>query len=459
MEFNMTKVKVGKIVTGKVFHVTNDMAYVDIQAFADGIIYKEGLSLDNSVTSCKDVLQEGQELTFKINKIDHENQTILLSRRDMLQQEKRAQFDEKAETDRLTVQVKKVTKGGLVCAHEGIEMFMPLSHIDVERINPDDFKGKTLEAVVIENNENKIVISRKFVQQADQRKAKKEALDAIELDAVLPGTITKVMPYGAFVSLGPVEGLLHVSEMSHERINNPNDLFKAGDTFDVKVIKKEKGKLSLSKKALLPTPWEQFSEDHKVGEEIEGTIVRKMKTAMLLEVSSGVVGILNNKDYSWDPRENLAGEVAVGDKINVKILSMDPKRRRMSLSKKHLSYNPWADVSVKKGEEVSGTVVELQSGGALVQVQNVNGYLPIGEISSERINQVSDVLKVDQVINAVVLDVDKREWKLKLSMKALQEKKERDMFAKYKETEEDVKAQTLGDLFKDKFDELKEDDE
>lgn len=458
MEFNMTKVKVGKVVTGKVFHVTEDLAYVDIQAFADGIIYKEGLSLDNSVTSCKDILKEGEELAFKITKIDHENQRILLSRRQMLQQEKRKEFDQKADNERITVDVKKVTRGGLVCSHEGIEMFMPLSHIDVEHIDPNDFKGKSLECIVIENTDKKIIVSRKFVLQADARKAKKEAFDAIEVGQTYDGKVMKIMPYGAFVSLGEVEGLLHISELSHHRVKSPNDVVSEGETIQVKVIKKEKGKLSLSMKALLPTPWEKFKDEHKIGDEVEGEIVRKMKNAMLLEVAPDVVGIINNKDYSWNPQENLAGEVEVGDTINVKILSMDVKRRRMSLSKKHLTYNPWADVSVKKGEEVSGTVVELQTNGALVQVQNVNAFLPISEISSERINQISDVLKVEQVINALVLDVDKRNWNMKISMKALQEKKEREMFAKYKETENDVKAQTLGDLFKDKFDELKDEE-
>ena len=454
----MKKVKVGLEVTGKVFHVTDDLAYVDIQAFADGIIYKEGLSLDTTVQSCKDVLKEGDELTFKITKIDYENQSILLSRRDSLRQEKRAEFDEMAENERITVQVKKVTKGGLVCDHDGIEMFMPLSHIDINRINADDYKGKTLECIVIENTDRKIIVSRKVVQQADERKEKKDAYDAIAVDGVYEGTITKVMPYGAFVSLGELEGLLHVSEIDHKRINNPADVLTEGATIEVKVIKKEKGKLSLSKKALLPTPWQQFGKDFKVGDEIEGTVVRKMKNAMLLEVADGVVGIINHKDYSWNPQENLAGEVQVGDKFNVKILSLDLKRRRMSLSKKHLDYNPWADVSVKKGEEISGTVVELQSGGALVQVQNVNAFLPISEITTERVERVADVLKLDQVINALVLDVDKREWNMKLSMKALQVKKEREMFEKYKETEEDVKAQTLGELFADKFEELKEDE-
>lgn len=459
MEFKMTNVRVGKFVTGTVFHVTDDLCYVDIKAFADGVIYKEGFSLGSTISSCKEVVKEGDELEFKITKIDHENQRILLSRKDMLKSEKRKKFDEDTKDQkRISGKVTKVTRGGLLLRHEGIEMFMPNSHIDVSFVNPEDFKGQTLDCVVIENSDRKVVVSRKVLQQEDMKKAKQEAFENLEVGSVVEGTIQNVLDFGGFVELGGIQGLLHVSEISHHRINSAKDVLKTGDKVTVKVLKKEKGKVSLSLKALQKTPWDTFAENNKVGDEVTGKVVRKMKSAMLLEVEQDVVGIINSKDYSWNPHENLAGMVEVGDEVTVKILSMDVKKRRMSLSKKHLEYNPWADVSVKKGEEISGTVVDLQTNGALVQVQNVNAFLPISEISSERINQLSDVLKVEQVINAVVLDVDKENWRMKLSIKALKEQKEREMFAKYKETETEVKAQTLGDLFKDKFDELKDDE-
>jgi small subunit ribosomal protein S1 len=457
MEFEMTKVRVGKIVTGKVFHVADDYAYVDIQAFAEGIIYKEGLSLDGSLKSCKDVLKEGDELTFKITRIDHESQQILLTRRDMLREEKRAEFAQKAEHERIKVKVKKVTKGGLVCMYDGIEMFMPLSHIDVKRVNAQDFKGKTLECIVLESSERRIIVSRKVLLQEDERKAKEEAYEGIEVGKSYKGTVTSVLPYGAFVSFGNIEGLLHVSEISHHRVNDPNEVLKKGEEVEVKVIKKDGGKLSLSMKALLSTPWELFLEEHKVGDEVEGVIVRKMKDAMLIEVAKGVVGRLSSKDYSWDPNEHFAGSVEVSDTVKVKILSFDKKRRRMTLSRKHLFYNPWADVTVKKGETVSGTVVELKEKGAVVQVGNVQAFLPINEISTERIEKVADALKVEQVINALVLEVDKRKWNMKLSIKALQQKKERELFEQYKQEEQQATKQTLGELFKEKFAELKED--
>jgi small subunit ribosomal protein S1 len=263
------------------------------------------------------------------------------------------------------------------------------------------------------------------------------------------------MKFGAFVQLNKIQGLVHVSELSHHRITNVEDVVTLGQEIEVKVISKKNGKIGLSMKALQKTPWEIYAETHKPGDEVQGKIVRKMATGMLVEVAKDVVGIINKKDYSWDPKENLAGEVEVGSELNLKILSMEAKKRRMSLSKKHLEYNPWKDVTVKVGEEVSGTVEELQSRGALVKVQGVKAFLPIGEIKEERVNEIAQVLKVEDVIKAVVTKLDKEDWNMVISIKQLEETKQRAEFEDYLETEESVSNPTLGDLFKDELEKFK----
>jgi small subunit ribosomal protein S1 len=456
MEFKMNNVKVGRVVEGTVFQVSDDVCYVDLGTFADGKIYKNGLSL-TAIESCKEVVKEGEVLTFKVTKIDHENQSILLSRLDMLRNERAQQFNEEIKnSERFDAKVKKATRGGLVLDYKGIEVFMPMSHIDTKRVeNAQEFVGQTMTVKVLEQDERRTVVSRRLVLNEDYKAAKKAEFEALEVGQKLEGTVTKVLDFGAFVKVGANEGLLHRSQISHYRFKNVSDVVKEGDKLTVEVISKEKNKLGLSVKSMEKTPWETFSENNKVGDEVTATVVRKMATGMLLEVEKEVVGIINSKDYSWNPRENLAGEVEVGSSFNVKILSMDVPKKRMSLSKKHLDYNPWADVTVRVNEEVSGTVEDIQSNGALVKVQGVKAFLPIAEISEDRVNQVSDVLKVDDVINALVLDVDARNWKMKLSIKGLAERKERAIFENYKKTEEKVTKQTLGDLFADKFDQFK----
>jgi len=457
MEFKMNNVKVGKIVEETVFHVTDDVCYVDIQAFADGVIYKEGLGFNKTIESCKEVVKEGDVLKFKVNKIDHDNQRILLSRIDMLKEQQRESFDEETKGKaRIEAKVYKVDRAGLRLRYKGVDIFMPFSQVDTKRTeNGEEYLNKTLTCVIIENSDRRVIASRRVVLEEDYKVAKRDEFAALEIGQQFDGVVTKVLDFGAFVRIGKNEGLLHRSQISHHRVNNANDVIKENDKVKVQVISKEKNKLGLSIKVMQKSPWEIFSENNKVGDEVKGIIVRKMATGMLVEIEKGVAGILNSKDYSWNPRENLAGNVEVGDELTLKILSIDLAKKRMSLSKKHLDYNPWNDVSVRVGEEVSGTVEEIQSRGALVKVQGVKGFLPIAEISSERVNEVSDALKVDDVINAVILELDKREWRMKLSMKALVEQKERAIFAKYKEEEKAVKKQTLGDLFKDKFDEFK----
>jgi small subunit ribosomal protein S1 len=455
MEFKMTKVRVGQVVEGTVFHVTDDVCYVDIQAFAEGVIYKEGLSLDKNVHSCHELVKEGDKLEFKVTKIDYEDQRILLSRLEMLRKANEQKVAEEIrETERLTARVTKVTKGGLILKYKNVEMFMPLSHIDVKHVNPDEFKGQELTCKVIEQDDRRIVVSRKLVLNEDYKAAKALEFESLKEGEVYEGVVTKILDFGAFVRIGKNEGLLHKSEISHYRFKKVSDVLTEGQEVTVKLINKEGKKLGLSIKALSKAPWVLFEETHKVGDEVEGTIVKKMANGMLVEVEREVAGMLMEKDYSWNPQENLAGNVEVGDKLTLKILSMEPKKGRMGLSRKHLEYNPWQDVTVKVGDEVSGTVTALQEKGALVEVQGVNAFLPISEVSSDHINEIKEVLKLEQVVNAVVLELDKRNWHLKISIKQLKEQKEREIFEKYKEDEK-MEKQTLGDLFKDKFNEFK----
>jgi ribosomal protein S1 len=455
MEFNMKKVRVGQVVEGTVFMVTDDSVHLDFGAYAEGVIYKKGMAIEE-IKSCKDLVKEGDLLVAKITKIDDENQQILLSRREILFDEKRQSFAKEAmSADTFKAKVKLVTRGGLVLDYNGVECFLPASHIDFKKVDMEDFKGKTLEVTILEQKDRKIVVSRKKVIDMKRKQARKEAFETVNVGDKVEGKVVKLMDFGAFVELGEIQGLVHKSQISHHRTDKVSDVLTEGQTIEVEVISKDKGKIGLSMKSLQETPWDIFEKNHKVGDEVTGKIVRKMANAMLVELERDVIGIINKNDYSWDPHDNLAGEVEVGNALTTKILSMDVKNRKMSLSKKHLDYNPWKDVSVTVGEEISGTVVELQSRGALVKVQGVNAFLPIGEIQSERVQEVAQVLKLEQIINAVVTDVDKQMWKMTISIKQMVEGKERAEFEQYLKTEKEVSNSTLGDLFKEKLEEFK----
>ena len=456
MDFEMKKVKVGMVVEGKVFYVTDESVYVDLKAFSEGVIHKKALTLDE-INSCKDIVKEGDMITAKIRRIDRDDpQQILLSRIDILRDEKRNKYgDLVGKNERIKVKVKLITKGGLVVVHDGVEMFMPLSQIDTKRVEAADFENKTLECTIIETGYRKIIVSRRRLLEEDLRIQKEEEFKTFKIGQVLEGKVVRVVDFGAFVSIGVTEGLVHISQISHHQVTKVSDVLSVGDTVKVEIIRLDKKRVGLSIKKLLKTPWQLYAEEHKVGDKITGKIVRKMAKGMLVEVARDVVGLISSNDYSWDPKTNLAGEVEVGSELELQIISINPENRKMGLSKKHLSYNPWNDVTVKNGEEVSGIVEEIQARGAIVKIQGVKAYLPIGEISAERVDKVSDVLKFEEVIKVLVLEVDKKEWKMVVSIKQLLDEKQKKEFAEYLKTEEKAQKTTIGDLFGDKLKDLK----
>ncbi len=458
METKFAKVEPGNIITGVVDEVKKNEVIVHIDYAYSGRIYLNELT-KKPVESCEEIVNVGDKIEVVVKKVDDDKGFVWLSRIPI--EEKQAfdnlqnYFDNDTTFD---AKVLKTTKGGLILSAEGYDrIFMPLSEISVEFVsNLDVYVNQVLPVRVIEIKRNRVVVSHKQVMRDQIKEEKKAELEEITVGDVIEGKVSKIVPYGAFVRFGQVEGLLHISEISHHNVKNVEDVLKEGQTVEVKVIDAKKDKRSLSMKALEKTPWEKFAEDHKVGEEITGKVVKKMQFGMLLEVEKDVVGMINKFDYSWNPRINLAGEVEVGDEIEVKILNIDVKNRKMALSKKHLEYNPWEDLKVKVGDEVSGVVKELQDRGALVEVNGVNAFMPIGEISEKHITNVSEALSEEDVVNGIVLKFDKRQWQMVISKKAYDDKQERNEYKKHLRSEnKEDQTQTLGDLFADKLKEFK----
>ncbi|MDD4069315.1 MAG: S1 RNA-binding domain-containing protein [Candidatus Izemoplasmatales bacterium] len=456
-ENKMYTPKVGDIVTGTVVKVNKEEVLVDINYACEGVIYKDYLTL-GKLNSAEDILKEGDKIEVKVTqfKKGDESDSLLLSRIDILRNELRAEVRNQLEEGKdFDFKVKKSVKGGLVLDHQGIEAFLPESLIFLqgENENKDDLVGKTIKARIIEiskdRNREKIVVNRKQLVYEELKAAEKKEVENLNVDDIVKVRIERLTDFGAFAKISNhIDGLIHISEVSHYHVKNIDEYLTVGDEVDAKIIKIKGKKISLSLKALQPTPWDNFLTKYKVGDKVQAKVVRKMQYGMLLEVEKEVVGLLNRFDYSWNPQENLAGEVEVGSMLEVEITSIDKKKKQFNLSKKHLEYNPWADLKLKKGELISATVLRTEEKGAVVGVEEVEGFLPIGEISVERINRVEDVLKVDEIITVEVLDFFPKEWKLVVSMKSVQEKKNR---AEYEtQLKENVSSnQSLADLFKE----------
>ncbi|XMB72363.1 S1 RNA-binding domain-containing protein [Mycoplasmatota bacterium WC30] len=448
--------KVGDVVTGTVVNVTDSEVLVDVGYTCEGVIYKQHITTEK-IGSLKDILKIDDQLKVKVTQFRQGDETdsLLLSRLDILRKEKQDKFRNELEVDKdVTFKVKKSVKGGLLLDYNGVEAFLPESLISLKNdtSDKDSLVGKTVEARIIEimkkGRFERIIVNRKQLQYEAVKAAEKAEFDSINVDDVIIGKVKRITDFGAFVSIGEVtEGLVHISEISHYRVKKVEDYLEVGQDLEVKVIKIKGKRISLSAKVLLETPWDLFVAKYNVGDKVEATVVRKMQYGILLEVEKEIVGLLNRFDYSWNPDENLAGTLEVGDKIEVKITSINTSKKQFSLSKKHLSYNPWADLKFKKGELVSAQVLRLEDKGAILEVEGVEAFLPIGECSVEHIQRVDEVVKVDQVVTAQIIEFYPKNWKMTLSLKSVQEKKNRVEYDK--NLSENVSSdQSLADLFK-----------
>ncbi len=449
--------KVGDVVTGTVVSVNDSEVLVDVGYTCEGVIYKQHVTSEK-IDSLKEILSVGDEITVKITQFRQgdDSDSLLLSRLDILKQEKQDKYRSDLEIDSdITFKVKKSVKGGLVLDYHGIDAFLPDSLISLkgDEQAKQELVGQKVTARVIEiiqkGRFERIIVNRKQLQYEELKTAEKAEFENIQVNDILKGTVVRLTTYGAFVKIGEfTEGLVHISEVSHYHVKEIEEYLEIGQEVEVKVIKIKGKRISLSMAALLETPWSNFLKNHKVGDQVTAKVVRKMQYGMLMEVEKEVIGLLNRFDYSWNQDENLAGTVEVGDTMEVKITSINKEKQQFALSKKHLEYNPWADLKFKRGEQVSAQVIRIEEKGAVLEVEGVEAYMPIQEMSMERTNRVEDVLKLEQVVTAEILDFNPKKWSMILSLKSIQYKKSREAYDQ--QLSENVSgSQSLADLFKD----------
>lgn len=245
----------------------------------------------------------------------------------------------------VTVKVTKDVKGGLSVDYNGVRGFIPASMIDTYFVkDTKKFVGEEIEAKIIEVNasENRFILSRRAVVEAEAIEMRKEAFAQLQEGDIVEGTVSRVTNFGAFVDLGGIDGLVHVSELSHSRIKRPSDAVKPGDVVNVKILKldPEAGRLSLSLKATQPGPWEQVEEKAPVGSTVEGTVKRLTDFGAFVELYPGVEGLVHVSQISWERVENPKDVLKVGQVVNVKVLDVKPAEERISLSIKALEEAP-----------------------------------------------------------------------------------------------------------------------
>lgn len=334
-------------------------------------------------------------------------------------------FDEKRPISGL---VTAVIKGGL-SVDVGMRAFMPASRSGARDVpEMQTLVGQEIPCRIIKLDTGKedIVVDRRIVLEEERAKAKEAKLSGLEAGMVVHGTVRSLLDYGAFIDIGGVDGMLHVADISHGRVNKPSDALTVGQQLDVKVLKVDpaKKRISLGLKQLQPDPWSTVAERYHTGDRVKGTVARTTDFGAFVELEPGLDGLVHLSEMSWSKKIRKPSDLLkAGDNVEVVVLSVNPADKRISLGLKQALGDPWDEVEKKYpiGSVVEGPVTQLKQFGAFVQVtENVEGMIHVGDIvNDKRINHPQDELKVGQIVRAVVLENDREKRRLRLGLKQL----------------------------------------
>ena len=415
----------GETVSGKVVRVSEQGVMIDFGYKSEGVVPLEEFTSSKG----ESIVSQGDEVEVVIKHMGGDRPPTLSysdakSRRSW-------DFIEQAFQDEavITGVIKDKTKGGLKVDVNGVEAFLPGSQIDSRPVrNLDALKGKEIEAKVVKfsRKRNNIVLSRKVITDEVVNKQKVETLNRIDVGFVVEGTVKNLTEYGAFIDIGGIDGLLHVTDMSWGRLQKPGDQLKVGESVQVKVLKldREKEKVSLGYKQLLPDPWSTVTELYPVESRIKGKVSSVTEYGAFVELEAGVEGLVHISEMSWAKRMKPPKHlVSRGDEVEVQVLGIDPDERRISLGIKQLQPNPWDTIGdrYQLGSKVRGVVRNLTDFGAFVEIEDgVDGLVHVSDISwSKKVKHPKDILKKGQEVEAVVTSIDTQGRRLSLSIKEL----------------------------------------
>ncbi len=323
------------------------------------------------------------------------------------------------------------TKGGLIVNVFGMETFLPGSQIDVKPITDYDvYVGQTMEFKVVKINEliKNAVVSHKALIESDIEAQRQVIISKLEKGQVLEGIIKNITDFGAFIDLGGLDGLLYITDISWGRINHPGDVLKLNQKLNVVILDYDDGKkrISLGLKQLTPQPWDVLDESVQVGSVVKGKIVNVEDYGAFLEIQPGIEGLIHVSEISWSNQlMNSKDFFKVGDEYEAKVVTLDRTERKMSLSIKQLSQDPWADIETKypKGSKQKGIVKNISAYGLFVELEDgITGFVHVSDLSwVKRINHPNDFTKIGNELEVIVLEIDKENRKLSLGHKQVEE--------------------------------------
>ncbi len=413
------------VIEGVVIHMTDREAIIDINAKSEGVIslnefrYNPDLKVGDKVEVMIDMLEDktGQLI------LSHRKARVIMA----WDRVNKAHDNEEI----VTGFVKCRTKGGMIVDVFGIEAFLPGSQIDVKPIRDyDQYVNKNMEFKIVKiNHEFKnVVVSHKALIEADIEEQKKEIIGQLEKGQVLEGTVKNITSYGVFIDLGGVDGLVHITDLSWNRISHPSEILELDQKLNVVILDFDdnKTRIQLGVKQLSQHPWDALSEDLKEGDKIKGQVSVIADYGAFIEVSPGVEGLVHVSEMSWSTHLRSAQDfVKVGDAVEAVILTLDREERKMSLGIKQLTPDPWTDITSKYpvGSKHSGLVRNFTNFGVFVELEEgIDGLIYISDLSwTKKVKHPSEVVSVEQKLDVVVLELDVDGRKLSLGHKQTME--------------------------------------
>lgn len=446
------KPKRGDIVKAKVEYIRENQFVLEIPGFAgyDAYMFKDQFSdkEDGEVNKVK----VGDVIDVAIAKIieSEDSMSVLVSRLPLLRKKNQeVLLDAYNNKETISVTVTKVVNKGVVADYAGCEIFIPESLLSIgDKPNLNNFIGRTIDVKIIEKKNDRgkerYIASHKAILLDEMLEQRKEEISNINVGDTVKATVLKFEPYGVLMQIGLARGILKYNQVSHFKDERAEKILAVGDEVALKVIAKEGNKIDLSRKALIPSPFQVYASKNEVSKTVTGKVVQKIAAGIILELDRGVTGLLHKSEYSWNPNDNLDMCVKIGDEIEVKIIKIDEEKQRISLSRKLLLDNPWKNVNCKKDDVIEVTVDDVTSKGLKVIACGVDVEIAPNDALAEK-GKLEDFYAKGDVVKAKVMDVNKEKWILKLSIKVLKIAEQKAEFEKYKE-ENDNSDATIGDI-------------
>ncbi|MHC4775505.1 MAG: 30S ribosomal protein S1, partial [Planctomycetota bacterium] len=414
----------GNILKGKIVGKAGDDVVIDVGLKSEGLVNKG--EFDNY-----DGLEIGDLIEVLLEELEDDTGAVRLSKRkaDRIRGWEKI-LETKREDDVVEGKCMRKIKGGLL-VDIGVPVFLPASQVDIRR--PSDigaYIGKMIRAVILKVDEERrnIVISRRRLIEKEREAAKNDLLGSVKEGDIIKGTVTNIADFGAFVDLGGLDGLLHITDMSWGRVSHPSDRVRIGDDIQVKIlsIDRDKEKIALGLKQLEESPWDKIDAKYPIGSRVRGRVVNLVSYGAFVQLEEGIEGLVHISEMSWTRRVNHPSElINADDEVDVVVLDINRDKHEISLGIKQTEVNPWELVAEKypAGTIIEGTIRNLANYGAFVEIEpGIDGLLHVSDISwTEKISHPNEKFKKGDSVKCVVLDIDQDKQRVGLGLKQLSE--------------------------------------